>query len=216
MPADRLVDGAAALDLAAYQRLVVAFDGARLQLAHEVGLRFQRLGDNHQAARILVEAVHDAGARDVVQLRQVVQQGVEQGAAPVAVARMDDESGRLVEDEQRLVLIDDIERNVLGRRRLGPFVRRLGDADLLAAPEFVLGLGERGAGHVDAPFADPALQPAARMLRQQAGENLVETLPAAVGRNGQVETWVCAIIGAPGAVILRILLCFLVWNFHDA
>jgi hypothetical protein len=65
---------------AKYSRLTVR----ACQLAHQVGLGFQGLADHHQAAGVLVEAVHDAGARHRHQLRAVVQQAVQQRARPVA------------------------------------------------------------------------------------------------------------------------------------
>ena len=69
MAADRRVDGAAAREVADRERHVLAPDGARLQLAHEVRLRLQRLRDDQEAARVLVEAMDDAGARERGELR---------------------------------------------------------------------------------------------------------------------------------------------------
>ena len=51
------------------QREIFALHRARLQLAHQVGLRFQRLGDDQQAAGVLVQPMHDARARNGGELR---------------------------------------------------------------------------------------------------------------------------------------------------
>ena len=69
MTADRRIDDDAAGEIAAHQREIVAGDGARLQLPHEVGLRLLRLGDDHEPAGVLVEAMHDARTRRAVRTR---------------------------------------------------------------------------------------------------------------------------------------------------
>jgi hypothetical protein len=139
MATDRRIDGARTLDDAARQRLIVALDAARLQLPHQIGLRLERLGDHHQAAGVLVQAMHDAGPRHLVELRDVVQERIEQGAAPVAAARVNDQACRLVDHQQAIVLMDHLQRDILRRRRLGAFVRRLGEFDGFAGPELVRG-----------------------------------------------------------------------------
>ena len=62
--------------------------------------------------------MHDAGARDAAdagQLRSaVVKQRVDQRAALGSAGRMNHEAGRLVDDDEVLVLEDDVERDVLG------------------------------------------------------------------------------------------------------
>ena len=85
------------LDAAVRERRIFALDRARLQLAHEIGLRRERLGDDEQSARILVEAVHDARAGQVSERRRVSEQRIQQRAAPVAAAGMHDESRGLVD-----------------------------------------------------------------------------------------------------------------------
>ena len=73
-------------------------------------------GDDQQARRFLVQAMDHArplgipGARDAA---AAPQQGVNQRPAPVAWGWMNDHSGGLVDDQQRLVLVDDVDRNVL-------------------------------------------------------------------------------------------------------
>ena len=77
------------------------------------------LDDDQQARGVAVEPVDDprpvlAGdgrERVVVEL-----EGVDQRAGPVPLGRVGDHAGRLVDDGERLVLVDDLDRDVLGRR----------------------------------------------------------------------------------------------------
>ena len=69
MAADRRIDGAAARDVARGERQVLALHGARRELAHERRLRGDRLRDDEEPARVLVEAMDDARARDGRELR---------------------------------------------------------------------------------------------------------------------------------------------------
>ena len=72
------------------------------------------LGDDQQAGGVLVEPVDDAGPPDPADPRQagaaMGDQRVDQRAVRMARRRMDDEAGRLVDDDQVLVLEDDVER----------------------------------------------------------------------------------------------------------
>lgn len=84
-----------------------------------------RLGDDNEAACILVEPVHDAGALDATNAGQagptVCDQGVDQRSTGVPRRRMDDQAGRLVDHDQVGVFPHDLEwdRFGLGLGRLG-------------------------------------------------------------------------------------------------
>src|ERR1700681_4039378 len=69
MPSDRRIDAATVRDVAGGERNVLARDRARLQLADEGGMRDERLGDDEEAARVLVEAMDDAGPWHAGELR---------------------------------------------------------------------------------------------------------------------------------------------------
>ncbi|GAO21951.1 hypothetical protein ALISP_1771 [Alicycliphilus sp. B1] len=69
---------------------------------------------HHETARVLVQPVHDAGARHLHGLRIAPEQGVEESPAPVARRRMHHQARRLVDDEQMLVLMDHVQRQALG------------------------------------------------------------------------------------------------------
>ena len=89
----------------------------------EIGLRWQRTGDHHQAGRVLVEAVDDARtphAADAGERRAaMMDERVDQRARPVAGAGMHHETRRLVDDDQMFVLEHDGERNILALRLRG-------------------------------------------------------------------------------------------------
>mgnify|MGYP003159097729 CR=1 FL=1 len=104
--ADRRLDNEVGRGGAEREGPVLALDGALLKLAHEVRLGGKRAGDDHEAGRVAVEAVDDARTGHLAELGIAPQQAVEQRAAGVARARMHDETGGLVDDDDRIVLVD--------------------------------------------------------------------------------------------------------------
>ena len=112
------------------------------------------LGRDHDAGRVLVEAMHDAGTRDPADAGEfgpaVKQQGVDQRTAFGTAGRVDDEAGLLVDDDEVLVLEDDIEGDVLG---LWQGVDRGGQVDGVGGSGDHLGAGVGGRLAID---RDPA------------------------------------------------------------
>jgi hypothetical protein len=150
------------------------------------------LRHHHHAAGVLVEAVDDAGAQlaaDAGQIGAVGEQGVDQGAARVSGRRMDDQAGRLVDDDQVRILVEDGQRDRLGgeldrRRRTQP------DLDPVAVAELGARLVDGGAVQADVPLLDQPLDLGAGQLRVAAGEEGVEARPhllVAGARRGGVE-----------------------------
>ena len=136
MPTNRALNSARFFDFAVHQRQILTPRAARLQLPHQMRLRLRSFGDHHHPAGVLVEPVHDAGARHIRQRGRMMQQGIEQRAIAIACTGVNDEPRRLVDDQQMLVLEDDVERNVFAdglNFALGP--RQCGH-DRLAALEF--------------------------------------------------------------------------------
>ena len=113
-------------------------EGLRQRLVRAVGL-----GDDHDAAGVLVEAVDDARPLDAADAGKagaaMVDQRVDQRAGPVAGAGMDDEAGRLVDDDQVVVLVEDVERDRLALR-LGRLRLRQVDRHAVAGRELALRL----------------------------------------------------------------------------
>ena len=95
------------------------------ELAHERAVGFVVLGHHEQARGAPVEAVHDARAQHAAhsgEVLHVVEQGVDEGPLGVPGAGMDHEAGRLVDDEQVVVLVDDAQAGcprAPARRRRG-------------------------------------------------------------------------------------------------
>ena len=152
----------------------IADDDGHVCPVHRVGLdllgqahvRPVVLGHQQQARRVLVDAVDDARADLAADAREVVQprqQRVDQRARLVARRGMDDHARGLEHHRHVVVLIEDVQRDVLGLRRGG---RGFGDAQrhahagLQAKPCLGLGRSVRrrhavgdqragaGAGHV--------------------------------------------------------------------
>ena len=97
-----------------------------------------RIGFRHhqQAGGLLVETVDDPGAQDAADPREVpavVEKGVDQRPARMAGGRMDDHPRRLVDDQQRCVLVENLQGDRLGQ---DPGGLRRGDdnGDAVARP----------------------------------------------------------------------------------
>src|SRR5215472_4488814 len=107
MAADRLVDGAARpLRCAPYERQVPAPQRPAAavvgELAAERAMGAVGLGHHDEAAGVLIEAMHDAGALDAADAGEAFaamgDERIDQGAGPVAGGGVDDEPRRLVDD----------------------------------------------------------------------------------------------------------------------
>lgn len=92
----------------------------RSKLRCEPLMRAIGLGDNEEAARILVEAMHDAGAHDTANAGKartaMGDEGVDQCSPAMAGRRVHDKARGLVDDDKGAILIDDGERQRLGLR----------------------------------------------------------------------------------------------------
>ena len=170
--ADRRVHRAAGHQAAQHHGLVLALHVVPGQHFHQRGHRGQGPGHHHQAGGVLVQPVHDAGARQFGQLRVVVQQGVEQGAGGVARAGVHHQAGRLVEHQQVLVLVHDGERDGLRRAFHLGFQLGLQPHQLAAAQQ--LAGRHRGAVQRGRAGLDPRGEARARIVGEQLGQRLVE------------------------------------------
>src|SRR6185437_4302403 len=105
-------------EIAALERAGATMVG---ELLGESAMRLIGLGDDHQPARILVEAMHDAGPRHPADAREALaamgDQRIDESSLPVAGAGVHDEAGRLVDHDQRVVLVEDVERDLLRTER---------------------------------------------------------------------------------------------------
>ncbi|MOA16144.1 hypothetical protein D3C78_1363390 [compost metagenome] len=123
----------------------------------------------------------DAGARDIDDVRHMVQQRVEQGAISVARSRVDHQPGGLVDHQDVVVFIDDIQLDVLGHPLALGFLLGLKGQQRAAVDD--IARTQDGAIDRQAPLLDPGGKARARVLSEQLGGDLVEALPAQFGRH---------------------------------
>ena len=174
VPADRLRDGAAAGHHAVAERKVLAADFARGERAHQRRVHERRTRHEQQSGGVLVEAMHDPGARHRRECGVEREQRVLQRARRDPGARMHDQPGRLVDHQQGRIAMHDPERH---GRRTGVHAQidrelRL-DAQALARPHGVAALRD-GTVEQHPTVIDPALQAGSRILRQQARKHRID------------------------------------------
>ena len=109
----------------------------------------------------------------------MVKQRVDQRSVEIAGRRVDDEPGRLVDDEQMLVLENDLERDVLRFVVRRPWLRARQRGAIFAA-NLRRGVADRACRPLHCTAADQRFQPLARERRDGGGERAVEA-PARMG-----------------------------------
>jgi len=156
-----------------HKRDVTSVHSARLQLFDQRFVGPERTCNHHQTGGVLVQAVHDTGARQPGQIGIVMQQGVLQRTIRVAGRRMHHQSGRLVDDQQLAVRVAHIERDGL-RLNVRLFEQSRVNLDAFAAAHPLL---RRGRAVVDLHASQlyPLLQAAARVAAKQLGKHHVQT-----------------------------------------
>src|ERR1700730_8002723 len=191
MAPDRLLDGAAGAlrpspdesKVAAAQRPGTAVVG---ELPAQRAVGAVGLGHDQETARVLVEAVHDAGAFLAANAGEgwaaMSNQRIDQRARPVAGGGMDDEPGGLVDDEELVVLVHDVQRDIL-RRDFGVRRGRNGEANAVAGVDAIAGIADGGAVVRNRPRQDQRLVARARELREVRCQDAIEPCPAFLGGN---------------------------------
>ena len=71
--------------------------------------------DDHEAGRVLVEAMDDARPHRVLSPTQQIAQNVNQGWSAMPTGRMDNQAGRLLDDRKPFVCVDDARRRAHAR-----------------------------------------------------------------------------------------------------
>jgi hypothetical protein len=170
---DRGLDPAPGHDLTDHQGTILAMHLSRLELGDKRPVSRQRLGHHQQAGRILIQSMHDSGARHSGKRGGMMQQGILQGAIAVPRRRMHNQSGRFIDHEELVVFEDQVECDGLGEAVSARLNQRIEMNDL-AGPDLVAG----ATGHpVDANLTtvDPMLQTAAREFRHGSRQHLIES-----------------------------------------
>src|SRR5271165_268214 len=144
MAGDRRIDFARRrVEAAPDERQIFALErSAAAVIGEEIGeasMSGVGLGDDQKAGRVLVEPMDDSRTFDPADAREapsaMMDERIDQRAPRVAGRRMNDETGRLVDHNEMLVLIDDVERQVLAeQRRLLGFRRLEGDSHAYGEP----------------------------------------------------------------------------------
>ena len=140
-------------------------------------MRDVRFRHDEEARRFLVEAVDDARPLHTPDpgegIAAMVEEGVDERPIRISRAGMHDEPGRLVDDEEVLVLIDhrELDRFGLRLRRL-----RLGkrEFDAVAGGDPEVGILEPFAIQMNPALLDQRLQAAAGVERRDAREISVD------------------------------------------
>src|SRR5581483_5492521 len=116
------------------EREVALQNAAGGPLSLEVAQRRVGPGDNHQPRRVAIQPVDEPGTVDLPDAQPGVEreEGVDERPGWVAGRRVHDKPGRLVDDEDGVVAVDEPERDRLGLER-GPGGGRQLDLDGLAA-----------------------------------------------------------------------------------
>ena len=114
----------------------------------------------------------------------MVDQRVDQRAGPVAGAGMDDQAGRLVDDDDVGVLVEDVERD---RLALGLGLVRLGhgDGDVLAGRDLAVRLGAGLPPTLTAPWRISACTRLRESPASEAASHWSRRCPARLGRHYQ-------------------------------
>ena len=122
--ADRFVDDVpVAIGHAQHDGQIFLFHFARFELGGERVVGLVVFGDDDHAARFAIEPMDDAGPRRAAaaaECAEVVGECAGECAFPMALGRVNDHAGPLVDDDDRFVLVENRERNVLRR---WPFAR---------------------------------------------------------------------------------------------
>ena len=184
-----------------HERDVLALDATRPQHVGEslVGDRIAR--QHEQAGRVAIEPVHDPGALGILATGDAVrQQPVHERRLAQARCRVGDEAGRLVDDQQVVVLEHDVEIE-LDRLETGAWILER-DLDQLA-PAQPQRLPCDGPVDRDPACGHVAFGRGARADLVQLGEEAIEADAARIAGNRELEHPASAVEAARAAPRLR-------------
>ena len=93
--------------------LVLTADRPLAELLNQSNLGNLRAGYHHQSGCILIESVDNTGSWYSGEFGKVKEQAVEQGATPVAGSGVDHQAMWFVDDDNVVIAVDNIQRDVL-------------------------------------------------------------------------------------------------------
>jgi hypothetical protein len=124
-------------------------------------------------------------AADATQVRDVVQQRVDERAGGMAGARMHHHPGGFIQHDKVRVLVQDFQRERFRRHRRR-FDGRDGDADAITFADGKVRLGLAPI-EADVPVGDEFLDLGSGMAVENRCQKPIQPLPVEVGRNGELE-----------------------------
>ena len=149
------------------------------ELRGQLAVRLVVLRHHHQAGRVLVEPVHDAGPLDPTDPRKaraaMGDQRIHQRAGAVSGRRVHHQPLRLVDHDQRVILENDVQRDVFRSRR-GRLVRRHRERDPVARIDAVARIADCGFADCRSASQDQSLQARAGEGGEALGQYAVEPL----------------------------------------
>ena len=192
-PIDRMaaqwgIDRAPGDHLAANQREVLPMHRAGPDHANQRSMSAQRSRHQHQARGVLVQSMHDPGTRKRRQTGIEMQEGVLQRSCRLARTRMHHEASGLVEHEEVGIRVHDLERDGFGRILHERFRPRI-QVNPLATVDAMARFANRTV-EVHTTGTHPGHEACARVLREQACQDLVEPASGGVQRH----------LGLPGMI----------------
>ena len=112
-------DGAFVLfEVAPHEGAVLAVNGVVEEVGGQLDLRLLRLGHDQNAGGVLVDTVQqqwlDLFAILIFLSLKMIGEGIDERAVVVTESRVHHHAGRLVDDDEVIVLVHDVERDVLG------------------------------------------------------------------------------------------------------
>jgi len=175
VPTDRRVDGhRRRFHFAVGECQVLPVDFPGRNRARERRHGRQRLGNDHESRRVLVQPVHDAGTGQRGSARMVREQPIQKRSPPMAGRGMDDEAGRLVDHQKLLILEDDRQRNGLGAEGAALGGRHQVDFDALADADLSRRHSDYRAVQANMAGLDQRLKMTARELGGHRDDRLVQ------------------------------------------
>src|SRR5215831_241939 len=157
------------------------------KLPAERSMGVVRLRHHQQPGSVLVEAVNDARPFDPADARKagtaLCDEGVDQGAGSVSGSRMNDQALRLVDDNDRVVFVDDLERDRFAFR-LGLLGGRKRHRNYVSGFDARSRIADCVRRNFDFAGFDQGLEARTRQSRDVSGEDTVEPQACFVGGNG--------------------------------
>lgn len=120
-------------DEAVHQRDVTAGNRMHLKLFGKPQMTDVIFGRHHHPGGLLVETVNDAGTEftaNSCEILAMMEKGIDQGSVTVSRRRVDDETGRFIDDDKMGIFVKDLQRKFL-RNDVCRLCRRKVDANRL-------------------------------------------------------------------------------------